>query len=60
LWLLGHNPLTSSVASLFGFFGIKSLLTKKEEEKQEGEVVEKLSHGIFVTTFIMLFLGRNG
>jgi putative Ca2+/H+ antiporter (TMEM165/GDT1 family) len=55
-----EKVLSITVASLFGFFGIKSLLTREEEDNREAEVVEKFSHGIFVTTFIMLFLAEMG
>ena len=55
-----EQVLAGAVAILFGFFGIKSLLTKEEEESQDGDVVRKLSHNIFVTTFLMLFLAEMG
>jgi len=52
--------LTGAVALLFGVFGIKSLLVREEEEDPDGEVVEQPHHGIFVTTFLMLFLAEMG
>ncbi|MCB1882096.1 MAG: TMEM165/GDT1 family protein, partial [Gammaproteobacteria bacterium] len=51
--------LAIAVAILFGVFGIKSLLTT-EEDDEDGETVEKPGHGIFVTTFLMLFLAEMG
>ena len=55
-----EQVLAGAVAILFGVFGIKSLLTKEEAEDPDGEVVEKPGHGIFVTTFMMLFLAEMG
>ena len=55
-----EQVLAGAVALLFGVFGIKSLLTKEEAEDPDGEVVEKPGHGIFVTTFMMLFLAEMG
>lgn len=50
--------LASAVAILFGVFGVKLLLTREEDE--DVEAVEKSDHGIFVTTFLMLFLAEMG
>jgi len=51
--------LAISVAILFGVFGVKSILTT-EQNNDDGEAVEKPGHGIFVTTFLMLFLAEMG
>lgn len=51
--------LAIAVAILFGVFGVKSILTT-EQNNDDGEAVEKPGHGIFVTTFLMLFLAEMG
>lgn len=55
-----EKVLAAAVAVLFGLFGIKSLLTREEEEDPDGKVVEKPGHGIFFTTFTLLFLAEMG
>jgi len=55
-----EKVLAAAVAVLFGLFGIKSLLTREEEDDPDGEVEEKPGHGIFFTTFTMLFLAEMG
>lgn len=55
-----EKVLAAAVAVLFGLFGIKSLLTREVEDDPDGEVEEKPGHGIFFTTFTMLFLAEMG
>lgn len=50
--------ITAAVAVLFAVFGISSLRTQAEEEDEEIE--EKPGHGIFATTFLMIFLAEFG
>lgn len=46
------------VALLFAGFGLHSLLAKADEEPET--VKEKSGHGVFVTTFLMIFLAEFG
>lgn len=55
---LPPNVVAGAVAVLFAVFGIRALLT--EEEDEGGEVEEKTGHGIFATTFLMIFLAEFG
>ena len=50
--------VTAAVAVLFTVFGISSL--RFEEEDEEEEIAEKPGHGIFATTFLMIFLAEFG
>jgi len=50
--------VTAAVAVLFGLFGISAL--RFEEEDGDEEVAEKPGHGIFATTFLMIFLAEFG
>ena len=51
--------LTSGiVALLFGFFGIHSLLNQNDED--DGSVIDKPSHGIFLTTLLLIFVAEFG
>lgn len=50
--------VTAAVAVLFGFFGISAL--RFEEEDGDEEIEEKPGHGIFATTFLMIFLAEFG
>lgn len=50
--------VTAAVAVLFAVFGISSLRFKEEEDDEEIE--EKPGHGIFATTFLMIFLAEFG
>ncbi|MBS1130663.1 MAG: hypothetical protein H6R16_1665 [Proteobacteria bacterium] len=50
--------VTLAVAVLFTIFGISALRFKEEEENEEIE--EKPGHGIFATTFLMIFLAEFG
>ncbi|MBU1365937.1 MAG: TMEM165/GDT1 family protein [Gammaproteobacteria bacterium] len=50
--------VTAAVAALFGFFGISSL--RFEEEEDDEDIAEKPGHGIFATTFLMIFLAEFG
>ena len=50
--------VTTAVAALFAIFGINSL--RFEEEDDDEEVEEKPGHGVFATTFLMIFLAEFG
>jgi Ca2+/H+ antiporter, TMEM165/GDT1 family len=50
--------VTAAVAVLFGFFGISAL--RFEEESDDENIEEKPGHGIFATTFLMIFLAEFG
>lgn len=50
--------VTAAVAVLFAVFGINSL--RFEEEDDDDEFGEKPGHGIFATTFLMIFLAEFG
>jgi len=50
--------VTSAVAVLFAFFGISAL--RFEAEDDDEEIAEKPGHGIFATTFLMIFLAEFG
>jgi putative Ca2+/H+ antiporter (TMEM165/GDT1 family) len=50
--------LAAAVAVLFAIFGILSLRAKEEDGTEE--IRERSGHGIFVTTFLMLFLAEMG
>jgi len=50
--------VTLAVAVLFTVFGISAL--RFEEEEDGEEVEEKPGHGIFATTFLMIFLAEFG
>lgn len=50
--------VTAAVAALFAVFGINSL--RFEEEDDDEEVDEKPGHGIFATTFLLIFLAEFG
>jgi putative Ca2+/H+ antiporter (TMEM165/GDT1 family) len=50
--------VTAAVAILFAVFGISSL--RFEEEDEDEEIAEKPGHGIFATTFLMIFLAEFG
>jgi len=47
-----------AVATLFAAFGISAL--RYREEIEDEEVAEKPGHGIFATTFLMIFLAEFG
>lgn len=53
-----EQVLAAVVAALFAFFGILSLRAKDGEEGEE--VRERSGHGIFLTTFLMIFLAEMG
>jgi putative Ca2+/H+ antiporter (TMEM165/GDT1 family) len=55
---LPENAVAIAVAVLFAGFGIRSLLFQEEENDEAVE--EKTGHGIFVTTFLMIFLAEFG
>ena len=46
------------VVALFAAFGLKALFTQEEEES--GERIEKSGHGIFLTTFLLIFAAEFG
>ena len=46
------------VALLFGFFGLHVLMTQHDEESAALE--EKPGHGIFLTTFLLIFVAEFG
>lgn len=50
--------VTTAVAVLFALFGISSL--RYEDEDGDEEVNEKPGHGVFATTFLMIFLAEFG
>ncbi|MFZ4702657.1 MAG: TMEM165/GDT1 family protein [Candidatus Methylumidiphilus sp.] len=52
-WAVG-----TAVVVLFAGFGIRALLTKEEDE--DGEPVEKSGHGVFATTFLLIFAAEFG
>jgi putative Ca2+/H+ antiporter (TMEM165/GDT1 family) len=56
-WLPGQS-VAIVVAVLFAVFGIRSLLVQEDEDEEA--VQEKSGHGIFVTTFLMIFLAEFG
>lgn len=50
--------VTLAVAVLFTVFGISAL--RFEDEEDDEEIEEKPGHGIFATTFLMIFLAEFG
>lgn len=56
-WLPGW-VVTLAVAVLFAIFGISALRYRDEDEDEEIE--EKPGHGIFATTFLLIFLAEFG
>ena len=46
------------MAVLFAGFGLRALLTKAEDE--DGEPVEQSGHGVFATTFLLIFVAELG
>src|SRR5574343_1972788 len=50
--------VTLAVGVLFAWFGISAL--SFEEEDDDEEIEEKPGHGIFATTFLMIFLAEFG
>lgn len=50
--------VTAAVAVLFAVFGISAL--RFEAEDDDEEIAEKPGHGIFATTFLMIFLAEFG
>jgi putative Ca2+/H+ antiporter (TMEM165/GDT1 family) len=50
--------LAVAVAILFALFGVLSL--RAEEEEGTEEIEERSGHGVFATTFLMLFLAEMG
>jgi len=56
-WLPGWL-VALTVAILFAIFGISALRYREEDE--DGEIEEKPGHGIFATTFLLIFLAEFG
>ncbi|HYE35210.1 TMEM165/GDT1 family protein [Methylocaldum sp.] len=54
---LPESLVSLTVAVLFAVFGVKALLFKEEEDEA---VKEKSGHGIFLTTFLMIFFAEFG
>jgi len=52
-----HTWLSLFAAALFAFFGFKSLLANDDEDD---DIAEKSGHGIFLTTFMMIFMAELG
>lgn len=53
--------VTAAVAVLFGIFGVSALrYTDDEDDEDDEEIAEKPGHGIFATTFLMIFLAEFG
>ncbi len=50
--------VTTAVAILFAAFGINAL--RYREESDDEEIEEKPGHGIFATTFLLIFLAEFG
>lgn len=50
--------LSLAVAALFGVFGVTALFAADRPPDQD--VTEKSGHGVFVTTFLMIFLAEFG
>jgi len=50
--------VSASVALLFALFGIQSLRT--EEQEDEDEIIEKSSHNLFFTTFLLITVAEFG
>ena len=50
--------VTSAVAVLFAIFGISAL--RYQEDDDDEEIEEKPGHGIFATTFLLIFLAEFG
>jgi putative Ca2+/H+ antiporter (TMEM165/GDT1 family) len=50
-------PVTAAVAALFAWFGIAAL---RFEEDDDEDIEEKPGHGVFATTFLMIFLAEFG
>jgi putative Ca2+/H+ antiporter (TMEM165/GDT1 family) len=55
---LPEQAVAVAVAVLFAGFGIRSFLVQEDEDEEAVE--EKSGHGIFVTTFLMIFLAEFG
>lgn len=50
--------VTAAVAVLFAVFGISAL--RYTEEDEDEEITERPGHGIFATTFLLIFLAEFG
>jgi len=56
-WIPGH-VVAAAVALLFAVFGLRALLTKEDEE--EVGAVRRSGHGLFATTFLLIFVAEFG
>lgn len=56
--LVPEAIISATVAVMFIFFGVLALRTNEEDDKIELE--EKASHGIFMTTFLMILISEFG
>lgn len=50
--------ITLAVAALFAVFGVGAL--RYEEEDEDETIAEKPGHGVFATTFLLIFLAEFG
>ncbi len=50
--------IIAAVATLFALFGIKAL--RYQADGEDGDIEEKPGHGIFATTFLLIFLAEFG
>lgn len=50
--------VTTAVAALFAFFGINAL--RHEEGDDDEAIEEKPGHGVFITSFLLIFLAEFG
>ncbi len=58
-YLIPGNTITYIAAGLFFLFGVLALFTKEDDEEEDLKQT-KSSHGLFVTTFAMIFLAELG
>lgn len=57
-WLPNY-VVAATVAVLFAAFGLHALLNRDDDD-EDGEVVEKSGHGIFFTTFLLITVAEFG
>ncbi|MBF0357116.1 MAG: TMEM165/GDT1 family protein [Magnetococcales bacterium] len=55
-----HNVMIYIVATLFGLFGVQTLLASEEDDDDEGEVEIKSGRGIFASAFLLIFIAEFG
>ncbi|MEN8261468.1 MAG: TMEM165/GDT1 family protein [Pseudomonadota bacterium] len=56
--LVPRNIVAIAVAVMFAGFGIHAILAKEDDGSEE--IREKSSHGIFLTTFLLIFVAEFG